>query len=253
MSNMVAADESASISVWRASLSIIDKPQATFASLLAFPRLKWLFPASLSVVILLVSVWVTAPYSSELAQEVAERQWQSMGLTPEQINEFRDQAEQFISPLFIGLQGSIIGAIGMVVVWLIMATLFYFVSIITGAEPTFGGVFLVVTWSYLPLTLRSLIQTIYIAVTGSFPVYPGLAALQVSGDPLKDGSNPLVALLGFIDPFWIWHIVLLVIGLAVAARFSNLKAFMIVLIYGILSIGLSAGLTQLGQLFGAAG
>jgi len=234
-------------------LSIIDKPRLTFTNLVAIPRLKWVLPVVLSLLILVIGVWVTAPYSSELAREAAERQWQTMRLSPEQIEEFRAQAFRFNSPIAIGILGSIFGAMWLLVVWLVTSTLFYFVSIVAGVELKFGSVFVVVTWSALPLTLRSLIQTGYTTITGNFPLYPGLAALQVSGDMLKDSANPLIALLGFIDPFWIWHVILLIIGLSVVTKFSKTKSFFILLIYVLLSIGLATGRTLLGGLFAAGG
>jgi hypothetical protein len=91
-----------------------------------------------------------------------------------------------------------------------------------------------------------LVQTILILTTGRFPLYTGLAALQVSGDALQDARNPMIALLSFADIFWIWHIILLTIGLAVATKFSRGKAFFIVLVYALLSIGLGVGATLLG-------
>lgn len=245
MSDTVAIENNASQSVWSALLSIIDKPRQTFTNLLAEPRLKWMLPVVITIVVLIINVSLTAPYSSELAQAMAERQWQSAGLTAEQIEDIQAQSATFTSPMFTAIVGSVVGSIGLIVVWIIGSAFLYFTSLIAGGELKFSAVFIVISWAALPISLRSIIQTIYIAVSGKFPVYPGLAALQVTGDPLADSRNPLIAVLGYADPFWLWQFVLLVVGLAVAAKFSHTKSFFIVLLYGLLSIGVSVGLVML--------
>jgi len=240
-------------SVWSALISIIDQPQATLANLLAFPRRQWLLPLLLSLIVLAISVTLTAPYSSELVRAAAERQWQSLGLTPAQVEDARAQAEAFTSPMAVAIQGVLAGGVGVLILWVLAATLLHFAALIAGAESTFAGVFTVFAWSSLPITLRSIIQTIYILVSQTFPVYPGLAALQVSGDTVQDSTNPLIALLRYADPFWLWHVVLLVIGLAVAAKFTKMKAAMLVLFYAVISIGISVGFTLLGRVMQSGG
>lgn len=253
MSDLVSTDAATPQSVWLSLISIIDKPQATFARLTVYPRLKWVLPVVLGIVVLVISVWVTAPYSSEIARQAAEQQWQAMGLPPEQVEEFRTQSARFNSPVATGISGTVFGTLVLLLIWLGSAGLFYFTALITGAELKFGSVFLVVTWSTLPLTLRTLIQTIYTAITGTFPVYSGLSALQVTGDIAKDSTNPLIAVLSYIDPFWIWHLVLLIIGLSVVTKFSKTKTFFMVLVYALLAIGLGVVPVLLARMFSFGG
>jgi len=249
-SNVQAAEIAPNISVWSALVSIIDKPASTFASVVAHPRLKWVLPLVLTVVMIVFNAWVTAPYSSELAKKAAVQQMAQSGLTPDQIEQANEQAARFQSPTFIGIVGSISGSLFVAIAWLAGAALLYFVSLVAGAEFTFGSVFAVMAWSTIPTALRSLVQGVLIAITGKFPVYTGLAALQVSGDVLADSRNPMIALLSFADVFWLWHIALLVIGMAVATQFSKIKAFWIVLIYAAASIGLGLGSSFLSRLSG---
>ena len=148
-----------------------------------------------------------------------------------------EMAARFASPLFIGLTGSIGGIIFSGVLWLLTTTYFYFTALISGAELKFGSVFLTVLWASVPLALRGLVQGILILLTGNFPIYTSLAALQVSGDPLQDAANPLIALLNNIDPFWLWYLFLLVVGVAVVAKLSKLRATVLVIVYALLTVG----------------
>lgn len=248
--NEQAVDMVPAQSVWSSLVSIIDKPAATFAGLTAHSRLKWVLPLVLAVVMIVFNAWVTAPHSSELAKKAAVQQMTQSGLTPDQIEQATEQTARFQSPTFLGIVGSITGSLFIAIAWLAGAALLYFVSLVAGAEFTFGSVFAVMAWSTIPTTLRSLVQGTLIAITGKFPVYTGLAALQVSGDVLADSRNPMIALLSFADIFWLWHIFLLVIGMAVATQFSKIKAFWIVLIYAAASIGLGVGSSFLSRLGG---
>ncbi|MFQ5421990.1 MAG: YIP1 family protein [Anaerolineae bacterium] len=249
MSDATVAEITEQKSVWSYLVGIIDKPHSTFTGLLVNPRLKWVLPLVLALLVAVVSVWVAVPHSSEIARQATIQQLNESGMSPEQMDEALAQTARFQSPLFLGIVGSVAGVAGLVIIWLVVAGLFYFLSLVAGAEFNYGAAFVVVAWASLPVTLRSLVQTVLIAVTGKFPIYTGLAALQVSGDVLKDSANPMIGLLSFADIFWIWHLVLLVVGLAVATKFSRVKAAMIVLLYAVLSVGLTVGLTMLGAVF----
>ena len=249
MTNVTDVEHPAPRPVWGMLVSIVDRPADTFAALLAHPRRKWILPLALALVVAIASAGVTAPHSARLAEQTTMQQFTQSGMSPQEAQDMLARTARFRSPLFLGITGAVTGMIGLVVVWVATAAVLYFVSLVAGAEFTFGATFLVVAWSNLPLVLRSLIQTVIIGVTGRFPIYTGLAALQTTGDVFKDAKNPLIPLLSFADIFWLWYILLLVIGLAVATKFSRLKAFFIVLVYALLAIGLSVGLTMLGASF----
>ncbi len=251
MENNIQSTESVPTqSVWGCLISLIDKPKDTFGNLTARPRLKWVLPLALAIVIAVFNAWVTAPHSSELAQKAAVQQLTASGMSPAEIEQATTQAARFQTPTFLGIVSAVTGSLFIVLAWLAAAALLYFLSLVAGAEFTYGAAFTVMAWSTIPTTLRSLVQGILIAVTGRFPVYTGLAALQVSGDVLVDSRNPMIALLSFADIFWLWHIFLLVIGMAVAAKFSRLKAFWIVLVYAALAVGLGIGSSFLSRLGG---
>jgi len=199
----------------------------------------------------IIVVWVSAPHTAELAQQATQAQLAQNGMTPDEAQKVMEKTAQFRTPLFLGLVGSATGAIMIAIIWAAMAGLFYFLSLVVGAEElTFATVFNVVAWSTIPLTLRNFVQAAVIGIWGKFPIYTGLAALQASGDTLKDAGNPLFAALTFADIFWLWHFGLLAIGLAVCTKFSRTKAFFIALIYALISIGIAVGTTFLS---GAAG
>jgi len=235
-------------SIWAMLISIIDRPRQTFEAVTVHPRWKWVLPLVLAIVGAVIVAWISAPYSAEMAQQATLKQLTQSGMAPTEAQKMMEQTAQFRTPMFLGLVGSVTGALMVGIVWAAMAGLFYFLSLVVGAEElSFATVFNVVAWSSIPLTLRSFVQAAAIGILGKFPIYTGLSALQASGDTLKDAGNPLLAALTFADIFWLWHFGLLVIGLAVCTKFSRTKAFFIALIYALVSIGLAVGATFLSR------
>lgn len=238
-------------SIFKNLISMIDRPTEAFANLIAYPRWQWLLPLLLIYSIIITTAWVTAPYSSEVARKSSEQQLIQSGISAEEMEEVMAQTEQFTSPTFLGIVSSITGPLFITLAWVVGAAIIYFLALVAGADFNYSTVFIVLAWSNLPNILGGLVQVILIFITGKFPVYTGLAALAVTGDATKDGLNPLITLLSYADIFWIWHIVLLIIGLAVATKFTRMKAFGIVAVYILANIGLNIIPVLLGAYFSA--
>ena len=118
------------------------------------------------------------------------------------------------------------------------ATYLYFSALIAGGDDmSFGSVFTVSSWTRLPLAIGLLVQAGYIAFSQQGIRFLGLAFLVATGDLMQDARNPLVSLLSRIDLFWLWHLFLVVIGLAVVARFGRGKSLILTLIYAVLVLG----------------
>ena len=56
---------------------------------------------------------------------------------------------------------------------------------------------------------------------------------------MQDTGNPLFVLLSGIDLFWLWHLLLVVLGVSVVARFSRGKSLPLTLLYAALSLGMT--------------
>lgn len=230
-------------SIWLLLINILDRPRQTFTHLVNSASWAWVLPLVLFSLTVIISVWVTAPYTSQNAEQEARQRLNQSNMSPAEVERAMAEMARFTSPTFIAITGSVAGTLVSTFIWVATAALLFFLSLVGGAEFYYNTVFTIVAWSYLPIALRNGVQTAYIAITGSFPVYPGLAALQVTGNQVEDASNPLITLLSFVDIFWMWHIMLLVIGLAVATKFSYTKSFFIVLVYNLLAIGIPVGVT----------
>lgn len=230
---------------------IIDKPTATFEAAVARRKWwMWLVPLLLVILATAVLLAVQLPYNMEMGREQAEARLASM--PAEQAEAARSSMETFLSPQFLLASG-----LGSIVVILFIAVLvqtafLYYTALVAGGDDmSFGSMFTMSAWSRLPAAIGALAQAGFIAFTGRNIQYLGLAALVTTGDPMQDVQDPMVMLLARIDLFWLWHLLLVTLGLAVVARFSRGKSLIITLLYAVLALGTSVLPTLLfGGVFG---
>lgn len=117
-----------------------------------------------------------------------------------------------------------------------------------GGEGTYRQAFSAAVYSWLPLTLFSIISTIVILVRGSFD--PTTAATLVKSNPaflveMKD-HPVLFSLLSSFDVFTIWTVVLLVFGFAALSKSSKGRAAAIVISLWAVTIVIKLGFAALG-------
>jgi hypothetical protein len=223
--------------LWQLLFGIVDRPTATFVAVLA-RRKWWMWAMPLVVVFVCMALMVAAraPYDAELARQQVQRQLETM--PPEQAQAARASGtmDTFTSVPFILAMGLVGGLMALLIGVVAQAAVLYFGSLVAGGEVNFGQVFTTSVWTRLPFVVSFLTQAGFTLVAGRTVQYPGLSALVAIGDMMKDGRNPMVALLGSIDLFWLWHLLLVGLGLSVVARFSRLKALVLTLIYAALSL-----------------
>jgi uncharacterized membrane protein YhaH (DUF805 family) len=221
--------------LWQLLFGIIDRPTATFKAVLA-RRKWWMWAVPLFLVFLCFAVLmvVRAPYDLEITLQQMERQLASM--PPEQADAARASMETFTSLPFRLATGLTTGIILVLIGIVGQAALLYFGALVAGGEVDFGSVFTMSAWTRLPTSIYFLAQAGFILLAKRTIEAPGLSVLVATGDVLKDAQNPLYMLLARIDPFWLWHLLLVVLGLSVVARFSRFKSLVLTLVYAALSL-----------------
>jgi len=134
------------------------------------------------------------------------------------------------------------------VTWLVGAGVLYFLGLVAGGEAKFAQSFAILAWSSLPYALRNLVLAAYVAYSGKL-INQGLSFLVATGDQTQDAANWLYSLLSQIDLFYLWHLILVIVGLAAVGRFSKTKATIVGLIYLAATTALSLVPVFIGTLF----
>jgi hypothetical protein len=242
----LAEDIEDKMNLWQLLASIIDRPATTMSYVGKKPGWAWVVPAFLVLVGLVVFSVVTAPYTSELALRQAQQQMAN--LPPQQAEQAAAQIERFTSPPMIAGFSIVGGLVALAVTWLLGAGVLYFLGLVAGGEANFGQSFVVLLWSWLPYFLRNLVMAAYVAYTGQL-LNQGLSFLVATGDQTQDAANWLYSLLSQIDLFYLWHLILVIVGLAAVGRFSKTKATIVGLIYLAATTALSLVPVFIGTLF----
>jgi hypothetical protein len=227
-------------------ISMIDRPAATMSYVGKKPGWAWLTPALLVLVGLVVFSVVTAPLTSELALRQAQQQLAS--LPPQQAEQAAIQMDRFTSPPMMAAFSIIGGLVALAVTWLLGSGVLYFLGLVAGGEANFAQSFAILAWSWLPYFLRNLVLAAYVAYSGHL-ISQGLSFLVATGDQTKDAANWLYSLLSQIDLFYLWHLILVIVGLAAVGRLSKAKATIVGLIYLAATTALSLVPTLVGSMF----
>ncbi len=231
------------VGVWRALVGWIDQPKKTLRYVMKEPRWSlWVAPALVIVLSSIIVVAVSAPFLSEVSRQQAEQQIESQmpSLSGDQEQQVAGSIATFTSPLFLAATGITLGTLGLVLTWLFRGAVLFFISYLSGTDNPYIRLVTLVLWTWLPFALRNVVEAIYVVINGQLPLHRGLSFLVSSADQVQNAGNLFYGLLTQIDPFLVWHLVLVGIGLAVSTRATTAKTAL-----GIISYWVVTGLVGL--------
>jgi len=218
---------------------MIVRPRATLETLREREGRTWWLPALLAVLFIVLPVAVAGPITARQAREaVRAAQEQFASETPAGDEAQMEQAMSIAaSPLITVVFPAVGGVVGQAAGWLVWAGVLYLGGMALGGRSTFGQMFRMRVWTWLPYALRGLLQTIYILASGQTIANPGLSGLVQENRPIQEmimtppspGQTILVALLAKVDLFLVWNLILLVIGVMVVTHLPRRKAVLLTL------------------------
>jgi len=101
-----------------------------------------------------------------------------------------------------------------------------------GSQPDLDAFVQMIAWSSLPFTVRNLVQLLYMISTGDLIHHPGLSGLLTVADGSGSGPSLLYQLLGTFDLYSLWHLLLVLVTVQIAARLTLPKTLIVVAFYG---------------------
>lgn len=223
---------------------IVAHPRVTLEYLNEHGGRSWWLPSLLGLLLVILPIVVSAPITARQARETILASQEQMG---EQFGEGMSAEEQaqmeeqmmsaMASPLITVVFPAGGGVIGRVVSWLAWAGALYLAGVALGGRSTFGQMFRMVVWAWLPYVLRGLLQTTYILASGQLIANPGLSGFVQDNRPVEEmvfmppslGQVVFAAFLSNVDLFLIWNLILVVIGVVVTTRLPRRKAALVTL------------------------
>jgi len=227
---------------------IIAHPVPTLIYLRDHPQRIWLAPLILAILLIVAQGLVTAPIAAQMAADRMEEQLAQM--PAEQRAQLEGRLAQGPNPTLLAGTALITGLIGLMVRWLFRAGVIHLFSLGLGGRSRFNQVFSMVAWTWMPFLIRSLLQTLNIAFSGTLPTYRGLSAyLAAIGYPLPTGTQYALLSRVELDLFVLWNLALLGLGVLIVTGLPRIKALLVTGGYWVLATGLSLIPVLAGQFF----
>lgn len=225
----VEAPNGQPLTVLNILIGIIIRPRATFKSLREANKGYWWLAFLITVAALLLYTVVSASVMANARQGFTPPVGVVAGGDAATAVPQAAQSSSFVTigvPLAAGIVTILLG-------YVFRSLIAFGASLIMGGHSTFKQTFCMAVWTTIPSVFRHVIHTIAVATTQG-RIISGLSGVMTT---LEARSLPFLnTLLGQIDFYTIWSLVLLGIGIAVTTRLGKGKSTAAVLIYIVVSV-----------------
>ncbi len=256
------------------------QPRRALAAIAIGPAWLWLIPVILALALSVGHSLAAAPGATArqrvqneamIAAQIESVPEEYRDTLPEEMTAVPEPSQVLVLwvPMASAVAGILLG-------WLVRAAVLHVSSLAMGGRQSYGSIYRTAAWASFPLLLRDLVQTIYLAATGSVIQGAGLSGLltaapsalpgaatgaasavvKVAATPVAAaGTAPLTIpalVLGRIDLFTLWYVVLLGLAVLAAAQLGRGKTARVVIIYVVLSLAVSLSQLVTQGLFGGA-
>jgi len=148
--------------------------------------------------------------------------------TPEQQAQFQQAATATNNTTFNYILPALGAALGALLVWLAVSWLLHLTLTLLGGRGTSQQSINVVAWASLPFVLRAVVQIVAMLATDRLVSGSGLSGFVSAGE----GSLRVfwAAILGQIDIYFLWHILLVYLGVRLSSQLTAAKCWIAILL-----------------------
>lgn len=232
-------------------IGILIRPRQTIAQISAHANGVWALPLLFLCLTALAYVGASGWLKQIAAQSgqvqlPPDFQW----YPPEQQEKFMQAIAATSGPAFVYVLPGLARLIMIFGGWLLVGNILHLVLTMLGGRNTTSSTLNLVAWACIPLALRDLVRTFALLISQQLIQAPGLAGFA----PIEGGKlgQYLVHLLGLVDIYLIWHILLIGFGARTIGELSARKAWSGVLVTMLVLVALQAlasfGLAQFGNI-----
>lgn len=219
-------------------LPIFFRPRRTLNQIAEQNHSVWLVPLLVLSLLAIIAALAASPIRQQAVQMGSELPQDFQYWSPEQQQQYLEAQANSAGPLFTAIFPALTALLGLWVSWFLLGSILHLALTLTGSRSTNTAALNLAAWASLPLGLRSIVQIIAMLATGQLVAGPGLSgfiAADATGFALF-----LRSMLGFIDVYFLWMVVLLLIGAAIISGMRRGKAWGTALAAVILLLALQA-------------
>jgi hypothetical protein len=207
---------------WNWLLGILIHPRKTISNILVEEKANWQTPLLVLTVLVILAVVVEAPIQRVIIQSGAEIPENFQYWSTEQQNAFMQSQAMQTSPLFLYVFPILTRIAGFWLIWFLMSSILHLSITLFGSRSSRQQVSNLVAWTMTPLALRLLVEIIVVLTTQRLIENRGLSSLIASD--AEGFSVFLRGILANIDLYYVWHLILLLVGAVPLSGLSKSKA-----------------------------
>jgi hypothetical protein len=190
---------------------VLRHPRRALPAIASSLQPLWLTPLIVLTVLALLQVLVAVPMrQAAAASTMVDLPMDYQYLTPEQQAQFQSSLSASSGPMFTTVFPALAALARVWLGWLIVAAVLHLVLTLLGARATMGSVLNRVGWASLPFAVQSAVRIIALVVTRRLMTAPGLSGFGPAADGF--GASLATHILGQVDLFLVWFVVLLVLS-----------------------------------------
>ena len=242
-------------------VGVLLRPRATFTHLRENQPRSWIVPALLIVLCIMLPVFASRSASQQIVDP-----GMNMGMQEEPMAVYKGEViiegggapmpETPAQPLALTLLKAAGSLVSLPLTWLLWGGALYLASVFLGRSSGFAPMFRLTVWTWIPYAVRGLLQAVFIWISGQTINNKGFAGYVLdSAVPQMITPGPgklaLAGILGRVDLFLVWNLILLVIGLMAFTKLPRRKALVAVLVIWAVFALLSIVPAILGGMFGS--
>jgi len=217
---------------------LLFRPASTLKRVSEQERGVWIAPLLIISILAIMVVLITAPARKIQVQSSIETPQDFQYWPPEMQQEYMDNQANKSNTLFIYIFPAAGAAAGVWITWFLLGSILHLGLTLTGSRGSNTSALNLVGWAALPLALRYAVQAVAALSTKQLIASPAL-----SGFIAADATGFMVFLRGVlsqIDIYFIWMVILLLVGVLPMTGLTRSKAWGAVLVSVLIIVALKA-------------
>ncbi|TLN19759.1 YIP1 family protein [bacterium] len=219
-------------------LPLFFRPRRTLGQVSEQNHGVWLAPLLVLSVLVVIAVLAASPIRQQAAQMGGEIPPDFQYWSAEQQQQYMEAQANSAGPIFTLIFPALSALAGLWVSWFLLGSILHLALTLTGSRSSNTAALNLAAWASLPLGLRSIVQTIAMLANKQLIAGQGLSGF-IASDATGLGLY-LRSMLGFIDIYFVWMVVLLLIGAAIISGMRRGKAWVTTLVAVLILLALQA-------------
>lgn len=216
----ILGDENANKWAWVPG--ILFKPRSTSKKIVKQEKSVWQIPLIILSIISILVIISAAPIRRENALTGAGLPEGSEWWSDDQMQKYREAQQNMSSATFMYLFPTITRLLGIWFNWMVFSSVLYLSLTLAGSRAPRVKSSNLVAWAMVPLAFRSIVELILIFARKQLPT--GTALAMSIGETKSKLLMLVKGMLGQIDAYWVWFVVILFIGVVYLSSIKKSKA-----------------------------